>query len=94
MKLYAQTTSERASKGQGGNQFLNIDLTVGDAKEPIDAGRVTLKTTGNVFWIEYFTPHKAGQSINRVELFKFEKGEKQKGEPCYCECELSIPHVH
>lgn len=24
MKLYAKTTSERASKGQGGNKFLNI----------------------------------------------------------------------
>lgn len=27
MKLYATTTSERASKGQGGNEFLNIELT-------------------------------------------------------------------
>ena len=26
MKLYATTTSERASKGQGGNQFLSIDI--------------------------------------------------------------------
>lgn len=27
MKLYATITSERASKGQGGNQFLNIVIT-------------------------------------------------------------------
>ncbi len=26
MKLYATTTSERASKGQGGNEFLNIEV--------------------------------------------------------------------
>lgn len=26
MKLYATTTSERASKGQGGNEYLNIDI--------------------------------------------------------------------
>ena len=26
MKLYATTTSERASKGQGGNQFLTIEI--------------------------------------------------------------------
>jgi len=29
MKLYATTTSERASKGQGGNEYLNIVITVG-----------------------------------------------------------------
>lgn len=28
MKLYATTTSERASKGQGGNQYICIKLTV------------------------------------------------------------------
>lgn len=27
MKLYATTTSERASKGQGGNDFLDINIT-------------------------------------------------------------------
>lgn len=27
MKLYATTTSERATKGQGGNRFLCIDIT-------------------------------------------------------------------
>jgi hypothetical protein len=26
MKLYATTTSERASKGQGGNEFLRIEV--------------------------------------------------------------------
>ncbi len=28
MKLYATTTSERASKGQGGNEFLEIELSI------------------------------------------------------------------
>ena len=28
MKLYATITSERASKGQGGNEYLDIDITV------------------------------------------------------------------
>lgn len=27
MKLYAKTTSERATKGQGGNKYLEIDIT-------------------------------------------------------------------
>ena len=79
MKLYATITSERATKGQGGNQFINIDLLIGDAKNPIDAGRVSMKTTGDVFWIDYFAPHQPGQAVKRVELFKHEKGEKQKG---------------
>lgn len=32
MKLYATTTSERASKGQGGNKELAISLRIGSAK--------------------------------------------------------------
>ncbi len=41
MRVYAQVTSERASKGQGGNEYLIIDLTVGDkARESI--GQVEL----------------------------------------------------
>lgn len=32
MKLYATTTSERASKGQGGNDRLYIDVNIGDIK--------------------------------------------------------------
>jgi len=32
MKLYATITSERASKGQGGNNFLQIDVFAGSNK--------------------------------------------------------------
>lgn len=32
MKLYATTTSERASKGQGGNNFLTITITNEDGE--------------------------------------------------------------
>jgi len=35
MKLYANIKSERASKGQGGNKFLKIDLTMIDNKKQI-----------------------------------------------------------
>jgi hypothetical protein len=81
MKLYATTTSERASKGQGGNQFINIDMLVGDKDNQIDAGRICMKTTGDIFWIEYFSPAPAGQKINRIPLFKTEtKGKRQKGD--------------
>lgn len=43
MKLYAKITSERATKGQGGNDYLDIDLTVGDAKNQISFARFTLR---------------------------------------------------
>ena len=33
MKLYATTTSERASKGQGGNDKLYIDVNIGDIQK-------------------------------------------------------------
>ena len=34
MKLYAQVTSERASKGQGGNDYLEIDIHHEDRENP------------------------------------------------------------
>jgi len=35
MKLYATTTSERATKGQGGNDFLIVDFYAHDKKKPV-----------------------------------------------------------
>lgn len=32
MKLYAITTSERASKGQGGNEYIHIEILQGNTK--------------------------------------------------------------
>ena len=41
MKLYAEVSSDRASKGQGGNEYIIIDFTVGNiAREKI--GQVEL----------------------------------------------------
>lgn len=49
MKLYATVTSERASKGQGGNRFLETVYTVGDAESPEQFAIVNLtRTEGNV----------------------------------------------
>ena len=33
MKLYATTTSERATKGQGGNKYINVDITTEDGRK-------------------------------------------------------------
>ena len=40
MKLYATTTSERASKGQGGNDYLNIDILINDRTQPAFRARI------------------------------------------------------
>lgn len=75
MKLYATATSERASKGQGGNERLDIEV-MNEAKQPIltvNIGRfdneTMLMTIHN--WIE-----------NKETKTKFisieEKGNKQK----------------
>jgi hypothetical protein len=75
MKLYATTTSERASKGQGGNDFVKIHIY--NAKQQ-EICRL------------YVTPTLEGEKIELWELndkkTEFitiqsnEKGEKQKGE--------------
>ena len=42
MKLYSTTTSERASKGQGGNEYIEIELKAFDRNKPI--GKILLTT--------------------------------------------------
>ena len=55
MKLYATVQSERATKGQGGNQRLDIQLTVGDSDKPLKAGVVALREIEpNIFVVTYF----------------------------------------
>jgi hypothetical protein len=47
MNLYATTTSERASKGQGGNEYLNIDICIG-GKTPTHTLKIRPCKTGGV----------------------------------------------
>lgn len=73
MKLYAITTSERASKGQGGNEFIEI-LICGEDKEPVyqidinKHGEFTVKYFGDVDYLL--------RLVGDIET----KGKKQKGE--------------
>lgn len=79
MKLYATTTSERASKGQGGNEYLNIDLFVGSAKESMPIGTISLISkdinTFELLWQSRAKP-TTQEIIETIEL----KGKSQKGE--------------
>ena len=56
MRLYATTTSERASKGQGGNEFLFSDYTF--LEKRLSKLRVYIKNDG---FITHFIIHFAGE---------------------------------
>ena len=43
MKLYATTTSERASKGQGGNKYLDIEILVGNKNNPYTLAKLRVE---------------------------------------------------
>lgn len=61
MKLYATITSERATKGQGGNNKLVINITVGN-KSRREIANIVLRTSGgclkdpveNMYALEYY----------------------------------------
>ncbi len=85
MKLYATTTSERASKGQGGNEFLEIKLTV--SKDEVSAGRIIVEAIGLGARVYYIPPAGATKadgvllSTLTPEYIRMKtKGERQKGE--------------
>lgn len=82
MRLYATTTSERASKGQGGNNYLDIKIqdekqrTVADITVlPKEQGKLENKT-------RLFVRYNSGAYLidSYVEKLKQTKGEKKKGE--------------
>ena len=87
MKLYATVTSERASKGQGGNEFLDLVLTYKPKTgEPFpfltlevfpmpDGIAIAYKIDETTAYLE-----KHGELPDRVEP----KGKQQKGEKGYC----------
>lgn len=101
MKLYATTTSERASKGQGGNKFLMIEIGDGERKKLAEAN-IRVKENGlHIYFttllgkndqsVDYFMPFQKGNIWDEMDKdfpkgFIQEKGEKQKGEVIPCEC--------
>ena len=92
MKLYATTTSERASKGQGGNDYLETLYNIADKDQA-------------TFRVRVINDEKMGQIYFTVENFFFgnwrtkyetviytnvtSKGNKQKGEKCN-DCDLGV----
>ena len=54
MKLYSTINSERAEKSQGGNNYLNIKLFVGDAHNSVKIAEGSL-TLDNGQYLLYFS---------------------------------------
>lgn len=71
MKLYATVTSERASKGQGGNDYLVADFTI----NKISIGKVGIKIHNRYAYII-----STVKDNTREEVIEETKGKKQKGE--------------
>lgn len=94
MKLYANVTSERASKGQGGNEYINITLNVGDkpryfiALYPNETFVVEhIESEKELYRYEVETKGKSKkwqdidiQTGELVERKDYQKGKSQKGE--------------
>ena len=56
MKLYATTTSERASKGQGGNVFLNTSYLIEQNGERIEIVKIEGERYGGGYKIKISLP--------------------------------------
>ncbi len=82
MKIYATTTSERATKGQGGNEYIDIEIYINDRNNPRYMIQVTPE--GLVFNERGYS--QALLERKHEDLFpKEEKGKRQKGEKCHCQ---------
>lgn len=77
MKLYATTTSERASKGQGGNKTLNIDILVYDRVNPLYTIEVTPEKL--IFRERGYSQPLLERSHKDIKEFEEAKGKKKKG---------------
>lgn len=87
MKLYATVASERATKGQGGNEYLRIELMVGSADMPERIGIIELRNEEDAYELVWHDEDplarlKLDKSL-RV-LKRITKGNKQKGECSDC----------
>lgn len=88
MKLYATVTSERASKGQGGNDYIHVSIT--DSKDQ-EAVHVYIDRDGRIdIWNRVTGEHFS--TVTGLEDIR--KGEKKKGvyacklgeaECCHCQ---------
>jgi hypothetical protein len=86
MKLYATITSERATKGQGGNEFIDIKINLYDDDRyhiRITPDKIIFNERGYSDPIlERYHKDIVDQEENRLKYIKQKKGKKQKDELC------------
>lgn len=96
MKLYSTIKSERASKGQGGNKYLEIEILVGDKNNPTVLAQFTAQHSDDIDGMGSgygLYDHSSREYIFWV-LDDEVKGEKQKGETQFCKaCGRVLPHA-
>jgi hypothetical protein len=82
MKLYGNITSERATKGQGGNKFISIDLSIGDKIKNNVIAKIMLDEHGFLYIRNNKGEEKAVFTIQALDLVEVTniKGKKQKGD--------------
>jgi len=83
MKLYATVSSERATKGQGGNDFIAIRLMCGSAKSQKQAGFIEMRLMNDEKYcqVSFQDPNNEKVIICTIIPMDEAKGERQKGEP-------------
>lgn len=81
MLLYATVTSERASKGQGGNKQLNIDILIDDKVHPRFKLFITRREDDSTDIVLVDMEKPFPNSVYEQTL----KGKKQKGD-VLCDC--------
>ena len=96
MKLYATITSERATKGQGGNKRLNIDILVYDRNNPLY--QIEITTDELIFRERGYSEPLLTRSHKDIKEQE-EKAKRQKGEigkllPCRHCGDTTGKHCH
>ncbi len=80
MKLYATITSERATKGQGGNDYLDIDIFCGSADNSVTLAKLTVRPSENDGYILVDHTDEVLAELTKEQLKAPTKGKRQKGE--------------
>lgn len=96
MKLYATVTSERASKGQGGNEYIAIQLK-DEGKKIILTIAMDFDALGQWHIAKVFGEYRACYELEKkaiegqeIAIYEAEKGERQKGKRTCKQCAARV----
>lgn len=79
MKLYADIKSERASKGQGGNKYIKIELKAFDRENPIGTILLETETDANGNENQYLLKWQDNTRVDAAEWVILLEGHKDEG---------------